>query len=146
MRATTRIAVVVLALALGGAGCNSAKRLIPSAQTPLPQTAPPPATTPIAPGPFVLSGVVFETMPTGRAPVENVQVYCDACGEGHVSVQTDANGAYRFSDVKPGSYAILVHKTGYDVIDSIDTFGGWSGRRVVTVNGDTQFDIQVRRR
>lgn len=143
MRATTRIAVLVLALALG-AGCNSAERFVPSAPTPPP--APPSANPPIVPGPFLLSGVVFEMTPTGRTPVENVQVYCDACGEGHLSVQTDASGSYRMSGVLRGSYPILVHKAGYDVIDSLDAFGGWSGRRVVTVSGDTQFDIEVRRR
>ena len=144
---TIRTVLVVLALGLGAAACSSADPFVPLAPSPLPQSAPPPpTTTAVLPGPFVLSGVVFETTPTGRAPVENVQVYCDACGQGHVSVQTDSNGFYRMSDVLWGSYPILVHREGYDVIDSVDTPRTWSGRRVATVHGDTQFDIQVSRR
>ena len=147
MRATTvRLVLFVPALALAASGCSSADPFVPSAPTPLPQSAPPTTTVPVFQNSFVLSGVVFETTSTGRAPVENVQVYCDACGEGHVSVQTDSSGAYRISDVLWGWYPILVHKAGYDVIGSVDAPPSWSGRRVATVHGDTQFDIQVSRR
>ena len=100
MRATTtQLVLSVLALALAATGCSSADPFVPLAPTLLPQSAPPTTTVPVFQNSFVLSGVVFETTPRGRAPVENVQVYCDACGEGHVSVQTDSSGSYRISDV-----------------------------------------------
>jgi len=47
--------------------------------------------------PYTLSGVVYEETPMGRAPVEGVDIYCDACGSefGHTRVFTDTNGVYK---------------------------------------------------
>jgi hypothetical protein len=104
-----------------------------------------------------LSGVVFELTPTGQVPVQGVSVYCDACGEvGHTWRTTDTAGFYSFSgdlahgggvwvnasDVTP----LLVRKEGYAVSDPAGTFPDGTGRKNVTVNGDTRFDIQLVRR
>ena len=83
---------------------------------------------------YTLSGVVSETTPTGHTPVEDVDVYCDACGEfGHTRVYTDTNGFYTFSGVYAGITQLLVRKDGYNVV----------GPTVPTVNGDTRFDIEL---
>lgn len=96
---------------------------------------------------YTLSGVVSEVTPTGWAPVDDVEVYCDSCGEfGHTWAHTDTIGFYSFSGVYAGSTPLLVRKTGYGVIDPVRTFPDGTGERDATVNGDTQFDIQVVRR
>jgi hypothetical protein len=96
---------------------------------------------------YTLSGVVSEITPTGQAPVEGVEVYCDGCGEfGHTWAYTDTNGFYSFAEVYPGVLPLLVRKAGYEVVDPISTFPDGTGRKDATVNGDTRFDIQLVRR
>ena len=107
--------------------------------------------------PVSLSGVVFESTSTGRAPVEGVEVYCDACGpQGHSWAYTDKDGLYGFSgDVTQGggvflaadsTTVLIVSKDGYAVVDPAGTFADGWGRKIVTFNGDTTFDIELVRR
>ena len=89
--------------------------------------------------------------------VEGVDVYCDACGRGgHTSAFTDRNGFYVFSgDIDAGAGVLLsasgvtplyVSKDGYRVVGAISTLPDGSGRRDVTITGNTTFDIQIERR
>jgi Carboxypeptidase regulatory-like domain len=96
--------------------------------------------------PHTLSGVVYEETPMGRAPVEGVEIYCDACGSevGHTWVYSDRNGFYSLSWSYNGTYPLLVRKEGYAVVDpsGVQSPNGTN----VTVNGDTRFDIRLVRR
>ena len=141
-------------LAIGGlfltvltSACNDGGRALPTSPT---SQTPPPLATPTA-TPVILigtlSGVVFEVTSAGHAPVEGVQVYCDACGGGHASTYTDGNGAYSFNDVLTGSYPLLLAKQGYDLATPIGRIGsGWLGTVNAQVNGDTRLDIELIRR
>ena len=124
--------------------CNDARRFLPLSPTSqTPPQAQPPATTPVI---LIgtLSGIVFEVTSTGNAPVENVRVYCDACGGGHADSYTDVNGAYSFSDVKTAVYPLWVAKQGYDLARPTGRAGtGWLGSIDAQVNGDTRFDIEI---
>ncbi len=94
-------------------------------------------------GVYTLSGVVSEVTSAGEVPVEDVWVYCDSCGhDGHTGVYTDSRGYYIFPEVLPGSTPLVIHKDGYDVVDPVPGFAN----KVVTVNGDTRFDIRLVRR
>jgi len=142
-RRTAALGALVLLIVLTSA-CDGGDRFLPT--SPTSQTQPPPAATPVI---LIgtLSGVVFEVSSTGNAPVENVQVYCDACGGGHVSTYTDGNGAYSFSDVKTAVYPLWVAKQGYDLVNPTGPAGaGWLGSIHTQVNGDTRFDIELVRR
>jgi hypothetical protein len=96
-----------------------------------------------------LSGVVYELDGVGRTPLADVTVYCDACGEvGHTWLRTDVNGHYRFSgDLAAGggiglagpTTQIWVGRDGYGDPPSFPG-GGW---RTVTIDGDTQFDVEL---
>lgn len=93
---------------------------------------------------FVLSGMVYETTPDGRAPLDGVVLYCDGCGSpvGHTFVTTDANGLYRFAWTLNGKNWIQVHsKDGYRYAGPIEPNG-----IPVQVNGDTRFDIELVKR
>jgi len=90
-----------------------------------------------------LSGVVYEVTPAGQVPIADVSVYCDSCGEfGHTFARTDANGFYSFSGVFNGSNPLIVAKAGYRDPPGLPS-GPVLGWRVVTVGGDTRFDIQL---
>ena len=97
-------------------------------------------------GPYILSGVVFEMTPSGRAPLAGVEVYCDSCGspDGHTFVYTDANGFYSLAWAYNGRHPLFVTKTGYQ-IDNPALLDG-IGRITATVRGDTRFDIQLAKR
>ncbi len=126
--------------------CNGGGPFLPTSPT---SQTPPPPVTPATPVILIgtLSGVVFEVTSAGNAPVESVQVYCDACGLGHASTYTDGNGAYSFSDVKTAVYPLWVAKQGYDLAKPTGRAGtGWLGSINAEVNGDTRFDIELVRR
>jgi hypothetical protein len=142
-----------LAMTLGAAcftmlasACSDASRFRAFPTSPTSQTAPTP-NTPAAPVVLIgtLSGVVFEVTSAGNAaPVEGVQVYCDACGGGHASAYTDGNGDYSFTEVKTAVYPLWVAKRGYNLVKPTGSAaGGWMGSINVQVNGDTRFDIEV---
>ena len=113
----------------------------PTSASPTVTQAPTPTATVIT---GTLSGVVFEVTSAGNAPVEGVQVYCDACGLGHASQFTDGNGAYSFSDVKTAIYPLWVAKQGYNLAKPTGRAGiGWMGSINADVNGNTRFDIEI---
>ena len=130
------------------AGCdpgNSAPFSTPVSASP----APPPIATPAPPStPHTLSGLVYESTATGRLPVEGVHVYCDGCGSpvGHTSFFTASDGFYRFGWAFDGAMPLLVQKEGYAVVGATDVLSNGMSRRSVTINGDTQFDIELIRR
>jgi hypothetical protein len=95
---------------------------------------------------YVLSGVVFEMTDAGRVPIEGAEIYCDTCGSpvGHTSVNTDANGFYRLAFTPNGLHPLFVTKDGYDL--PVSTVRDRFGRVGATVNGDTEFDVQLVRR
>ena len=144
----TRTISVAVGLAVLLSACDSGSRS-PSPTSPSRPPGPVAPTTPAPPpATFTLSGVVFELTPTGRAPIEGVQVYCDSCGspDGHTFAYTDTNGFYSFSWAQDGITPLLVRKAGYDVLNQIRTFPDGTGERDAAVKGDTRFDIQLVRR
>ena len=96
---------LLMVLAAGLAGCDGATPTAPAPvlpqQTTTPAPAPPP--TPSFSGYYVadvtLSGVVYEMTPTGRVPIEGVQVndYFHV-HRGHSAV-TDSRGVFSFTSV-----------------------------------------------
>ena len=88
---------LVLALGLGGCGGSS----LPT--TPLAPSPPPPQAAVSGPRGYTLigvslSGVVYESTATGRAPIAGAVVYCEPCGEQtHTFAYADDNGFYHFS-------------------------------------------------
>ena len=152
---TGRLLTGVLVLVLGMTGCGDGR----SPTAPTAQPPPPPVGEPRPAGltGFALSGVAYESTRTGRVPLEGVTVYCDACGrEGHSWSYTDRDGQYGFSgDIATGGGVFLaadstthlwVSKDGYDVVGSDRTLPDGSGRKIVRLNGDTIFDIELVRR
>jgi Carboxypeptidase regulatory-like domain len=100
---------------------------------------------------FTISGVVFELTAAGRAPLDNVDLYCDSCGEigvGHTFTRTDTNGYYTFVGVFAGSNPIQVSKAGYQDPAGVLIGSGspqWYMRQVSVV-GNTRLDIELVRR
>lgn len=117
----------------------------PFSASPVPTTIAAPAPPPT---PHTLSGLVFESTATGRVPVEGVHVYCDGCGSpvGHTSVFTAADGLYSFGWAYDSVLPLLVQKQGYTVVGATAILSDGFARRSVTINGDTQFDIELVRR
>jgi hypothetical protein len=96
---------------------------------------------------FVLSGRIFEVTSAGAIPVEDVQVYCDSCGDGgHSWVKTDSEGRYAFPAVYNGNTPIIISKAEYAVVSPGGTLQDGSGIKNVVVNGDTVFDVELVRR
>ena len=162
----TGIVCAFVAQAVVGCGSYSPPPTAP-AQVQLPVVVPQPVPSPAAPpspGFFYapgyvltavsLSGVVTERTATEQTPLEDVRVYCDACGiTGHTWQFTDKNGRYRFhGDLASGggvwlaaAYAtpLFVEKEGFvAVLPPLDH----SGQVTVKMNGDTEFDVQMQRR
>ena len=144
---TRWLALRALFLTVLMSACDGGGRTLPTFPT---SQTPPPSATPAATSVILigtLSGVVFEVRSAGNAPVEGVQVYCDACGDGHASTYTDGYGAYSFNDVKTAVYPLWVAKQGYDLAKPTGRAGtGWLGSINAEVNGDTRFDIELVRR
>ena len=92
-----------------------------------------------------LSGAVFEITAAGRVPVTDVEVYCDSCGspEGHTFEHTDGDGNYRFGWTVNGVHPLIVTKAGYAIVESPLAGLDRIGRIIATVQGDTQFDIEL---
>ena len=123
------VAAVVMTLTVTACG-GDGNGTIPTPTAPAPITAPAPTPTPGST--FDLFGVISEVTANGVMPIEGVQVeeY-----NRHQFATTDANGFYRISGVSPGRVGVGFDKEGYE-----------SSRSIVTVNGDTRFDIQAIRR
>ena len=102
-----------------------------------------------------LSGWVFEETPTGRAPIDLVEIYCDVCTPAtHGYALTDSKGFYSFRGVWLAHtglpVSISLGKKGFDDPPGVPpstppniTDPGW---REVVVNGDTRLDLQLVRR
>ena len=158
------IVYTLVAQAVIGCGSYSSPPTAPAQvqpATPVAQPVPSPVSPPspdfsYAPGYVLtavsLSGVVTERTANEQTPLEDVRVYCDACGAtGHTWQFTDRNGHYSF----PGDLAIgggvwlsatnatplVVQKEDFVAVSPIDAGGQVS----VKINGDTEFDVQMRR-
>ena len=84
-----------------------------------------------------VSGVVFETTPTGRQPVRDRQVLYYAPNILAAHTITDANGRYEFCKVPVGVGKVFV-------TDPYDwDFGGPAAERTVTVLGDVVVDLEI---
>jgi predicted small lipoprotein YifL len=150
-----RSAFLLSALVVGLAGCGeNGPILSPTPAAPLPVPARPSATPDFMPD-VTLSGVVYEETPSGRAPIEGVWVYCEACGaETHSGAYTDSNGFYSFTGVWTDSghfpTRIRIIKDGYvdppGLPEPTPPNPSGAGWREVVINGTTQFDVQLVRR
>ena len=92
--------------------------------------------------------MLFSKSPTaGRVPIEGVSVYCDSCGDvfGHTYTYTDTNGLFRLAWTRNGATPLIVGKKGYALAGNPPA-GPVEGWIVVSVNGDTRFDIELVRR
>ena len=97
---------------------------------------------------YILSGVIFEITGSGKAPIEDVEVYCDSCGSpvGHTFVYTGADGSYSLAWAVNGVHPLFVTKPGYEIWDPSGTLLDQFGRIKATVQGDTQFDVRLVRK
>src|SRR5687767_7295179 len=163
MKHRTLLTGGVLVLAFGLSACGSPA-------TPLtPSPVPPQAAVPTrSPGSWLsgtltgvsLSGVVYELTPTGRRPIPQAYVYCEACStETHMFVLADDNGFYHFSGdlatgggvwVTPGVptdiYVGRSYNKDYEDPPGLPPSWRGPGYREVLVDGDTRFDIELVRR
>lgn len=88
------------------------------------------------PGTYTLSGVVTEVTETGQGPVENAGVWrVNEEETGWQEGTTNKDGFYEIHGLYDGSKEVSVMKEGYNTVS-----------RVVPINGDTRFDIQLVRR
>ena len=150
MTKLTRARLLFLALCVGFAGCDGTGPSVATAPTNSPQPTPPPPPNAFRFLDITLSGVVYEETPTGRVPIEDVEVYCEPCGpETHSGAFTDANGFYSFTGVlvTSGPTPIWIGKDGYADPAGLPrptppnpTGPGW---REVTIDGNTRFDAQL---
>jgi hypothetical protein len=137
----TRAIVVAIGLTMLLSACDGASRF-PALPAPLVGPTIPPAGG-------TLSGVVFELIPGGRAPIASAEVYCESCGpDGHSLTRTDSDGGYIIKGAVGGVNLLLVAKPGYDLPRPDWTFPNrtslsWIGGVNATVNGDTRFDIEL---
>ena len=146
----------LLLLVTGLSGCGGTSSL-PSG----PSVVPP---QPVAPRPGVsswlngytltsvsLSGTVYESTATGRAPIAGALVYCELCGElTHTWATADADGFYSFSgNVAEGGgiwlaagtpTPVWVHAPGYHEP------GALFGPKEVLIVGDARLDFELVRR
>jgi len=84
-----------------------------------------------------VSGVVFETTPTGRQPVRDRQVLYYASNILAAHTITDANGRYEFCKVPVGVGKVFV-------TDPYDwDLGGPAAERLVNVFGDVVVDLEI---
>ncbi len=107
-----------------------------------------------------LSGVVYELTATGRKPIPQAYVYCEACSEQtHMFVLADHNGFYQFSGditrgggvwVSPGMPTVIYVGSSYNKDfedpprETPSRLG--PGYRDVVIDGNTTLDIELVRR
>ena len=148
MRFSRLSLIGLFSLAASLVGCGSGTS-VPFSTPVSASPAPPPVAAPaVPPTAHTLSGLVFESTATGRVPVQGVHVYCDGCGSpvGHTSFFTAGDGLYSFGWAYDGTMPLLVQREGYTVVGAVDVLSNGMSRRSVTINGDTQFDIELIRR
>jgi hypothetical protein len=168
MRNKTVVGIALLVmLAQGVAGCGGTdSSSTPLGPSPVPPQAAPPPPRPLSswpPGTLTgvsISGVVYESTPTGRVPIPGVRVYCELCGtETHTFTTADASGVYIFPGdlasgggvwLSGGPTPVFVENNGYRDPAGLPSFSGvcppgFSCREML-VNGDTRLDIELVRR
>ena len=93
---------------------------------------------------YTVSGLVRERTAAGVVPIENVTMYCDACGEdGHTFVSTGADGYYAFPEVYAGNIDILVSKAGYRALNPLRILSNGMAVYTVSVSGDSRLDVEL---
>jgi hypothetical protein len=148
--------LLVLALALSG--CGSPAPSIPVGPSPIPpQAVAPPPVSPIPswpPGTLTaasLSGVIYESTPTGHVPIPGAVVYCELCGEiTHTWAIADANGFYLFpGEIAKGGGVWLAPGQPTPILVRGVRFEEqiFVGRSLsVLIAGDTRLDVELVRR
>jgi hypothetical protein len=142
-----------LVLLIGGviaSGCSSDRApsvTAPTAVVPSAPIAPPTGAT------YTLFGVISESGPNGRVPIEGViveELTCDAVRPGcsvnrTVATRTDANGYYSLPGLYVGSDNFLwLTKPGFRIDVQLSP-GCDFCYRSVTIAGDTRLDIELAR-
>lgn len=146
----SRFVLVLLASGLTVSGCSSDRAQGVTAPTAVV------ASTPVSPptgGVHTLFGVISESGPSGRVPIEGVNVEeltCDAVRPGCsinrvVSTKTDANGYYSLAGLYAGRDNFLwLTKPGFRIDVQLSP-GCDFCYRSVTIDGDTRLDIELAR-
>lgn len=83
------------------------------------------------PGTFTLSGVVFETTPGGRVPIQGATV-SRSYGSGWQNSTTDDRGFYSIPGLYTRTDVVSVGKPGYERKET-----------TLPIGGDTRFDIEL---
>jgi len=101
------------------------------------------------PATYTLTGVVSEITSGGRVPVEGVLIEGSTCDDpsyckDQIST-TDRNGLYRLT-LYEGRNDLSVSKAGYQTDPPVLHADDYDYNARVTLNGNTQFDIQLVRR
>ena len=141
----TALAIVI---ALGISAC-SGERPIPTAPTALP--SPPATRVPVPPEPnsphiYTLAGVISGSTPEGPLPLSDAVVVVGVCPrvnyspESYMTTVTDADGSYRVQGMCAGVTYVWVSKAGYKTSPPKQCDGDCL---YATINGDTQFDIEL---
>ena len=146
--ANALIAVVLASFAIA---CNG-KSVAPGITSPI-SPSPSPSNSPSTVG-LNLSGIVTQVTPTGRIPVEGVLVEAMSCHTTSYgcstyliqSVTTDQSGAYKFSELYFGSNNFVwITKDGYEPVGMPRVPTCDYCNRILTIEGDTQLDIELAR-
>jgi hypothetical protein len=144
----SRFALVVLTSALVASGCSNDRLSVTAPTAVVPPTPTPPPTAS-----YTLFGVISESGPNGRVPIEGVLVEEWSCDVAHggctinrtVTAQTDANGYYSLPGLYPGKDNFLwLTKPGFR-IDVQTSPGCELCYRSVTITSDTRLDIELAR-
>jgi hypothetical protein len=148
----------VLVLAVSGCGGTDPSPII-AGPSPVPPVVVP--SPPVSPGAdwlagytltaASLSGVIYESTPTGHAPIPFAVVYCELCGEmTHTWATANTDGVYRFpGDLATGGGIWLRpgQKTPVMVAGVNFSTETWAGRQLyVLIDGDTRLDVELVRR
>ena len=141
----TPVTLLVLMLGAGLAGCDGSRAPGPTAPSlGQPQPPQPPPLT------YLLSGVVSEVTPDGSRPLAGVTLQILTCrGEsrpdGMTTQVTEADGAYRVTDVCAGSAYVWAGKEGF--ANRVPPTARCDGDCLeVRITGDTRFDLEFVRR
>jgi|SRR5687768_6890503 hypothetical protein len=156
MRTFMHSGLLALVLAISGCGGGDSSP-VPVAPSPMPpQATAPPAGSPNPRWPPAdytltaasLSGVIYESTPTGPVPIPGVLLYCELCGEStHTWATADANGFYLFpGDPAKGGGVWLAPGRLTPVLVGHEP-QPWINRKLdVLIAGDTRLNVELVRR